>query len=208
MIGFIYLITNKHNGRRYVGQTTQTIAKRWMGHCTDSNRYFNYPIVNALNKYGPDSFIVQELARVESADVFPWLNFLEPLYIKTYDTIKPNGYNLSPGGNHAPRHPDTRAKLSAAHKGRKYPSPSAETRMKLSLANKGKKRAASTKAKNSAAAKGNKWCVGRIPSEETRAKMGRGVSAALRGRPQSREHVEKRIASTIQTKRAKKQGLI
>ena len=30
--GFIYLITNNVNGKQYVGQTIQTIQKRWNSH--------------------------------------------------------------------------------------------------------------------------------------------------------------------------------
>ena len=35
--GYIYLITNNINGKQYVGQTRNTIQKRWNGHKSSAN---------------------------------------------------------------------------------------------------------------------------------------------------------------------------
>lgn len=49
--GYIYLIENKLNKHKYIGQTSQTIKKRWMQHKSDA-KIFNYPLYRAINKYG------------------------------------------------------------------------------------------------------------------------------------------------------------
>jgi len=44
--GILYLITNKIDGKRYIGQTTDTLEQRWAEHCWDNNgcRYLKYAI--------------------------------------------------------------------------------------------------------------------------------------------------------------------
>lgn len=81
--------------------------------------------------------------------------------------------------------PETRAKIGAAHKGRKRPD---ETRRKMSIAMQGNtsslgcKRSQETRAKMSASAKTKP-----LVSEETRLK----ISAAHKGRTLSAEHIQK-----------------
>ena len=60
----LYLITNKVNGKRYVGQTTRTVEARWKQHCWPQNR--NGYMQNSIKKYGRDAFTVEELAVVDS----------------------------------------------------------------------------------------------------------------------------------------------
>ena len=52
--GYIYLITNKINNKKYIGQTTRTIKIRISDHF--SNLYKNYAITNAIKKYGKENF--------------------------------------------------------------------------------------------------------------------------------------------------------
>ena len=37
-MAYIYLITNKINGKQYVGKTENTIDERWREHCNDYQR--------------------------------------------------------------------------------------------------------------------------------------------------------------------------
>jgi len=165
VVGFIYLITNKINGKQYVGQTIRTMGARWKDHISESRRC-SYPIAQAIKKYGSENFEVSELARCNSIEQ---LNELEPLLIQQYDTLRPNGYNLASGGKNAIPHPETIQRLSESHKGKKL---SPEQVEKLRQAN-----------------------TGRIRSEETRKKMGLASKARNTGRKQSAETIEKRAVN-------------
>ena len=62
--GFIYVVTNKVNGKQYVGLTSITVAHRWSEHKTCAvigKRTYFY---SALRKYGPEAFDVVEYASV------------------------------------------------------------------------------------------------------------------------------------------------
>lgn len=91
MKGRIYKITNKVNGKSYIGQTRYTIESRWKQHQhKKDNVYFH----NAIKKYGADSFIVEQLEECDIKD----LDSREIYYIAKYDTFH-NGYNLTIGGS-------------------------------------------------------------------------------------------------------------
>lgn len=91
MKGYIYKITNKVNGKSYIGQTRYTIEFRWRQHLhKKDNTYFH----NAIRKYGADNFIVEKLEECDIED----LNEKEIYYIAKYNTFKA-GYNLTIGGD-------------------------------------------------------------------------------------------------------------
>ena len=90
-----------------------------------------------------------------------------------------------------PKSPEHVAKVAAAQRGKKQRPHTLEERMKQSTAQRGKKRApfsAEHRAKISASKRGNKNSVGRIVSQESRAKM----RVAKLGKSQSKETIEKR----------------
>jgi len=98
MIGYIYCYTNKINGKKYIGQTTQNIELRAGkdGHGYDTRFKFG----KAIKKYGWDKFEVTILEKIESEDIlelYNKLNELEIYYIKFFDTFK-YGYNSNEGG--------------------------------------------------------------------------------------------------------------
>jgi len=86
---FVYIVTNRVNGKKYVGS-----------HCTndlEKDKYLGSGkiIQSAVKKYGQENFereILKECLNLEEAKE------LEELYINEYNTLYPNGYNLSPTG--------------------------------------------------------------------------------------------------------------
>lgn len=102
-IGYIYKITNTVNGKMYIGQTRQTIARRWTEHkqCSKSkNLGYESLLYQAMKKYGIKSFVVEEVE--ECSDEL--LNDREIYWIAHYGTVE-NGYNISRGGFGHPRDP-------------------------------------------------------------------------------------------------------
>jgi group I intron endonuclease len=104
----IYRITNKVNDKRYIGQTIQSLQRRFNQHCKGKS-----VLSSAIRKYGKDNFIVEELAIAKSLEE---LNGLEKQYIIENNCIAPLGYNLQKGGNTAKATENTKKKLSASIK--------------------------------------------------------------------------------------------
>lgn len=95
MRGFIYKITNKINGKSYIGQTTQNVKERFYQHCATkcSQAILNMVIHKAINKYGKSNFTIEVIEEVESTN----LNDRERYWIRYYDSYN-NGYNSTEGG--------------------------------------------------------------------------------------------------------------
>ena len=95
MKGFIYKITNKINGKSYIGQTIQNVKERFYQHCATkcSQAILNMVIHKAINKYGKSNFTIEVIEEVESTN----LNDRERYWIKYYDSYN-NGYNSTKGG--------------------------------------------------------------------------------------------------------------
>lgn len=95
-MGYIYLITNKINEKKYVGKTTQSIEERWYEHIHDAKRprYEIRPLYRAINKYGIDNFNISKLEKCSNSI----LEEREQYWIKKLDTYH-NGYNATMGGD-------------------------------------------------------------------------------------------------------------
>ena len=108
-LGRVYLIINKENGHKYVGQTTQTINKRWADHIAEARRMSPYPLHRALRKYGNHMFLIRELCECDISE----LNEKEEYYIKQYNTFESaEGYNATSGGERPTHSQETKDKLS------------------------------------------------------------------------------------------------
>jgi group I intron endonuclease len=111
----VYLLTNRANGKYYVGQTVQPISARLKQHAFDSRK--RGPLQTAIRKYGIGRFDVCVLGKASSVDE---LNLLESLWILlTAATDRRYGYNCTFGGLNHVRTEETRRKLRAASAGRK-----------------------------------------------------------------------------------------
>lgn len=96
MTGFIYKITNKLNGKIYIGKTLSTIEDRWKEHLKESQkeRSSKRPLYDAIQKYGKENFYVEE---VEECD-YKILSEREIYWIEYYNSYH-NGYNATLGGD-------------------------------------------------------------------------------------------------------------
>jgi group I intron endonuclease len=105
----IYKITNLTNGKIYVGQAVSHILNhkkyRPYGHegrfrCHISEAFStkknqSHYLNNAIRKYGVEDFVVDLIECCEISDA----DERETHYIKEYDSLFPNGYNLKNGGS-------------------------------------------------------------------------------------------------------------
>lgn len=97
-IGYIYKITNKINGKVYIGQTRKSIKQRWNEHKSTSKspnkQGYNYPLYRAFRKYGIENFEIEEIEKC----FFEKLNEREIYWINYYNSYK-KGYNQTLGGD-------------------------------------------------------------------------------------------------------------
>lgn len=89
--GCIYRLTNTKSGKKYIGKTVNFKKRMYCHKRSNTKRYLS----NAIRKYGWDTFkkeiIVDNIVEED-------LNMLEISYIQYENTMAPNGYNLTRGG--------------------------------------------------------------------------------------------------------------
>ena len=118
----VYLITNKVNGKQYVGQTIRTLRQRWASHTMSARNGVKYAICNAIRKYGEKKFSVETLRVCRTRKQ---MNHVEIFYIKKFRTLYPSGYNLTPGGDSPVFTEETKAKMRKVKLGKHF-SPATE----------------------------------------------------------------------------------
>ena len=121
--GYIYKITNTINGKVYIGQTIQSVTKRWYDHVSQAKTttkpgHFQ----RAILKYGRDAFTVEIVEKDVPRDL---LDDKESEHISRLDTYN-NGYNSTSGGQREPT-------------GNVHYIPTDEHKQNMSKAKKGKK---------------------------------------------------------------------
>lgn len=166
--GIIYCITNKANGKCYIGQTTRTLAQRWAGHLNSSGKNGCRILGAAIVKYGRDAFETSVVATAETQEA---LDALEIALIEQFGvTDRAIGYNIALGGSGGKQSAETIALRVSKNKGKKR---SEEFRQQVSRTRKGARHSEETRARLSALAAKRP-----PPSDETRKKL---VGAAKRG---------------------------
>lgn len=87
----VYLITNTVSGKRYVGLTRHTLAKRWSEHkgCAAAGK--TPTLYAAIRKYGPEAFAIEQVASCLS------LEHATAVEKSVIQSLKPE-YNMTNGG--------------------------------------------------------------------------------------------------------------
>ena len=94
--GFVYLITNRINNKKYVGITTRDIHLRLREHIWDAGSKIkkNQVLLSAIRKYGAENFItelIDECHNITEKELY----LKESYYIQKHNTIVDNGYGYN-----------------------------------------------------------------------------------------------------------------
>lgn len=103
----VYKLTNKINGKAYIGQTVKSLKKRYAGnwhYCAT-----NDALKNDLKEFGQENFSLEEIARADNKTL---LYQLEIHHIRLHNTVSPYGYNQSYGGYRSKHTPETKSKIA------------------------------------------------------------------------------------------------
>lgn len=92
----IYKILNKITGKCYIGKTIIGYEKRFNKHKEHAHNKVNRRLYDSMNYHGIDNFEVELLHTCSSLEE---LNAKEVLAIKEYNSLTPNGYNMTTGGD-------------------------------------------------------------------------------------------------------------
>jgi group I intron endonuclease len=164
----------------YIGISSKSAVDRFKEHCSSKKQY---PIVQALKKYGAKNAILEVL---NNFNCFDEMYAAEQAAISAYGSKTPNGYNLTDGGKGTfglAASEERKKKISAANRGRIV---SDEQRKKISDHNKSRDLSAQVAAM-AASNRGKKlspdrvekmraiW-VGRKHSDESKRKMSESAS--------------------------------
>lgn len=117
---YVYIHTNKINGKRYVGQSRQDPIKRWhvngTGYKPKKNNVSRF--WNAIEKYGWDNFdheIIASNLTLKEANQFETL-----LITKLQTQNSEFGYNIMSGGGNRSLPQEVRDKIAMSRKGKNY----------------------------------------------------------------------------------------
>lgn len=92
----VYLLTNKANGKGYVGKTKRSFVQRWKEHVHNAmNGHVEMPLYAAIRKHGADAFEHKILQECDNEDE---LDLIERKWIADLNTFNV-GYNATLGGD-------------------------------------------------------------------------------------------------------------
>jgi len=115
----VYRVTNKINGKVYIGISSDTLEQRMSGHRFRSRQGSLCLFHRAIRKYGWDNFqpeiLFENLEEKEAKSK-------EIELIESHGSYgKGKGYNMTPGGDGGPCTPEKAANISKAKKGKSNP---------------------------------------------------------------------------------------
>lgn len=129
--GDIYKIRCKETGLEYIGLAPHFkpfdenekwgAQKRYRDHFNDAKTEEKYEktmseLHKAMMKYGPDNFEIEILVCCDEK----YLDHYEQHFIKDYNTVYPNGYNMTEGGKHAKHCDKAKENMSKGQVGKRY----------------------------------------------------------------------------------------
>ena len=128
MYGEIYKITNKTTQKIYIGQAKKYTGKfdkpwgtegRWKSHIYEATSGKDHCALlnNAIRKYGENDFLIEKICDSNSESE---MNENEKYYINLYQSLSPNGYNLTSGGDSGTDSITTKEKKKNSHIGLKH----------------------------------------------------------------------------------------
>jgi len=123
----IYKITNLVNKKVYIGQTNQSMNRRWNAHKRAAKNKVNRHLYDSMNHYGINNFIIEQ---IDSSNTKEELDKKEKSWIIYYKSnLRECGYNMTDGGE-------------SRYKGSSHPmfgkKHTKESRIKIGMARKGK----------------------------------------------------------------------
>ena len=116
----LYRITNTINDKVYIGQTRQTLNKRWIGHKSAVRGNSQQAIYCAMRKHGIENFSINAIDYVKTAEEADERE--AELIIENNSLVTQNGYNIKEGGGNSPfcisppKTDEHKQKLSIAHR--------------------------------------------------------------------------------------------
>ena len=121
---YIYKIVNDVNNKVYVGQTTESLERRFKRHMGYQKDEHDTKFYRAVRKYGVEHFSIHLL---DTASSMEELNYKEEYWINKLDSIN-SGYNTALGKiggdtlSHNPNLPSIKKKLSRSKLGGNNPN--------------------------------------------------------------------------------------
>lgn len=195
----IYQIRNLVNDKIYIGSSNNLYNRKTYGHLNalKYNRHENDKLQKAFNKYGKQNFTFEVIEFCEPEKRIEVEQYWIDRFYNKNMCYNINAFANKPPSNLGKHHSEeTKQKISKIHKNKIV---SLETRKKMSKIAKerfknpknnpmyGKQHSEKTKKKISSINMGNKYCLGRKLSSETKKK----ISEANKGRKLSPETIEK-----------------
>lgn len=185
--GWIYVITNQLDNKKYIGQTTIGFDKRYTKNLSNTS---NIHLKRAIKKYGLNNFVFEKEFKIAYSK--EELDGLEKYYISFFGGINSGKiYNLTEGGSSGKLSEEVKRNISKAKMGFKALE---ETKKRLSEAQQLRYSLLSDEEKKTIYGKSMR---GKTTSEETKKK----ISKAQLGHEVSKETREKISNSLKGTKR-------